>query len=300
MTGSSVGQRFGPPRPSSFAVLPVVRAALAEDLGPGDVTSEAVVPAGATAEGCFLAKAAGIACGLWVCGLVFAEVSPAIRFAPVAGEGSRVSPGQEVARVSGPARAVLSAERVALNFLQRLSGIATMAAEATAAVAGTRARILDTRKTTPGLRALEKYAVRAGGAGNHRSGLFDMVLIKDNHIRLAGGIAAAVGAGRRSTSPMIKIEVECADLDEVREALEAGADVIMLDNMDVETMTRAVQTVGGRALVEASGGVTIANLPQVAGTGVDFISMGALTHSYRALDISLELELSKETGPESA
>lgn len=294
MSACSAAEGSPPARPDRLAVLQVVRTALAEDIGPMDITSAACVPADALASGRLLAKAAGVVCGLWVCELVFSEVSPEIRFTALVPEGSQVSPGQEVARLRGPARAVLSGERVAINFLQRLSGIATMAAEATAAVAGQGVRVLDTRKTTPGLRALEKYAVRAGGAGNHRYGLFDMVLIKDNHISLAGGVAAAVGAARAKVSPMVKVEVECSDLDQVREAVEAGADVIMLDNMDLAAMGRAVSQIAGRALVEASGGVTLANLQEIAGCGVDFISMGALTHSYRSLDISLELELYRE------
>jgi nicotinate-nucleotide pyrophosphorylase (carboxylating) len=287
----------GAARPSRQAVLPIVAAALAEDIGPLDITTEVLVPAGATASGRLLCKADGIVCGLWVCELVFAQLSPDIRFQPLVEEASPVTRGQELAAVTGPARAILAGERVALNFLQRLSGIATMAHQAASAVEGTRTRVLDTRKTTPGLRILEKWAVRAGGASNHRFGLFDMVLIKDNHILLAGGIGAAIAAARRNASPMVKVEVECADLKQVKEALEAGADVIMLDNMDVTAMGRAVALINGRALVEASGGITVATLPEVAKTGVDFASMGALTHSYRSLDISLELQPLGETPP---
>ncbi|OGS70330.1 MAG: nicotinate-nucleotide diphosphorylase (carboxylating) [Firmicutes bacterium RBG_13_65_8] len=249
------------------------------------------------ASGRFLCKADGVVCGLWVCELVFSQLSPDIRFQPLVEEASPVTRGQDLAVVTGPARAILAGERVALNFLQRLSGIATMARQAASAVEGTKTRVLDTRKTTPGLRILEKWAVRAGGASNHRFGLFDMVLIKDNHILLAGGIGAAIAAARRNTSPMVKIEVECADLKQVREALKAGADVIMLDNMDVTAMSRAVALINGRALVEASGGITVSALPEVAKTGVDFASMGALTHSYRSLDISLELQPLGATPP---
>jgi nicotinate-nucleotide pyrophosphorylase (carboxylating) len=278
-------------RPSRMAVLPVVRAALEEDIGPGDITTDSTVPAGARADGLFIAKADGVLAGLWVSEMVFSELSAGTSFETYAPEGARVGTGDRLARVQGPARAILSGERVALNFLQRMSGIATMASVAAATVSGTGLRVLDTRKTTPGLRILEKYAVRAGGAWNHRAGLFDMVLIKDNHIRLAGGISAAVSAARRNASPMVRIEVEAESLEQVAEALKAGADVIMLDNMDQAMMKAAVEMVRGRALTEASGGITIADLPRVASLGVDFVSMGALTHSFKALDISLELEL---------
>jgi nicotinate-nucleotide pyrophosphorylase (carboxylating) len=273
--------------------MAIVRNALAEDIGPGDITSETTVPASAVAVGTFIAKAHGVVAGLWLPRLVFAELDSRIVYEELVEEPAAVVARQHLARVHGPARAVLGGERVALNFLQRMSGIATMANEAARAVAGTRTRIVDTRKTSPGLRALEKYAVRAGGASNHRFGLYDMVLIKDNHIRLAGGIAAAVSAARHGAGPMVKVEVEAATLDQVREALAAGADLIMLDNMDVPAMAEAVRLIDGRALVEASGNITIATCGEVArATGVDLISMGALTHSYRSLDISLELELS--------
>lgn len=278
------------PRPSRLAVQPIVRAALLEDIGPGDITTESIVPAGTRAGGWFVAKAPGVLAGLWVTEFVFAELNPEVIVTPLVDEGSDVNPGDRLGMVSGPARDVLSGERVALNFLQRMSGIATMARAAASAVAGTRLRILDTRKTTPGLRILDKYAVRAGGASNHRAGLYDMVLIKDNHIRLAGGIGPAVAAARRGTTPMARIEVEAEDLEQVAEALEARADVIMLDNMDQATMRAAVELIAGRALIEVSGGVTLADLPRVAALGVDFVSLGGLTHSFKALDISLELE----------
>lgn len=284
-----------PPRPAAGAVLPLVRQALAEDLGTGDITSETTVPRGAVASGVFLAKASGVAAGLWLPEMVWAELDRSIEYAPAVPEPSLVRPGQVLAQVRGPARALLAGERVALNFLQRVSGIATLAHQAAGAVAGTRTRIVDTRKTTPGLRALEKYAVRAGGAANHRFGLYDLVLIKDNHIRLGGGIKAAVAAARAGAGPMVRIEVEAATLGEVQEALEAGADLIMLDNMDLAAMAEAVRMVAGRALTEASGGITVANCGEVArATGVDLISIGALTHSYRSLDISLELGLPPE------
>ncbi len=284
-------------RPPRAAVLSIVRAALAEDIGPGDVTTESTIPASAWAEGWYIAKSPGVVCGLWICEMAFAETDPAIVMDSLPNEPLLVKEGDRIARVEGPARSVLSAERVGLNFIQRLSGTATMARAATLAVAGTKARILDTRKTTPGLRLLEKYAVRAGGAANHRFGLYDMVLIKDNHIRLAGGIGPAVVAAKASVSPMVKIEVEVTTLDEASQAVAAGADIIMLDNMDLSAMGAAVKLIGGRALVEASGGMTVETCAEVAQLGVDFISMGALTHSYKSLDISLELELKACGGP---
>lgn len=283
-------------RPSRMAVLPIIQTALAEDIGPGDITSESTVPAEAVADGWILAKADGIVCGFWLVEMVFAYLDDRICVSALVPESSYVRRGDRLGRLTGPARAVLAGERVALNFLQRMSGIATMAHAAQSAVAGTKTLILDTRKTTPGLRLLEKYAVRAGGAANHRYGLFDMVLIKDNHIRLAGGIGQAVAAARRSVSPMIKVEVEAASLDEVTAALAAGADIIMLDNMDRATMGKAVELVAGRALIEASGNMDLTTIGAVAALGVDFISMGALTHSFKALDISLELEL--HAGPQ--
>lgn len=286
-------------RPTDSSVIPIIRAALAEDIGSGDITTQATVPPGAFAEGCFLAKSAGIVAGLWVTTMVFADLSPDIHLEFAVGEASPVVAGQTIGRLRGPAQPILSGERVALNFLQRLSGIATAAQAAVAAVAGTKARIIDTRKTTPGLRLLEKYAVRAGGAANHRFGLYDMVLIKDNHIRLSGGIAAAVAAVRRSVGPMVKIEVEVANLEEVREAVAARVDLIMLDNMSTRQMRDAVDLIAGQAIVEASGGVTLANCADVAAAGVDLISMGSLTHSYMALDISLELELSPGLTPDA-
>jgi nicotinate-nucleotide pyrophosphorylase (carboxylating) len=287
----------GPAKPPRLAALPIVRAALIEDIGPGDITSETTVPVDAIADGWLLAKADGVACGLWVVELVFSEVDARIAVDSLVPEAMPVRRGERLGHVRGPARSVLAGERVALNFLQRMSGIATMASAAARAVAGTGTVILDTRKTTPGLRLFEKYAVRAGGAANHRFGLFDMVLIKDNHIRLAGGIRSAVAAARRGVSPMVKIEVEAATLAEVGEAIESGADVIMLDNMDLPSMARAVKLVGRRALVEASGNMKVETCAEVAKLGVDFISMGALTHSFKALDISLELELQLGSAP---
>lgn len=290
------GQPSNVIQPPRAAVLPIVRAALIEDIGAGDITTDSTIPASAWAEGWYIAKAEGVVCGLWICQMAFAEMDPSIVMDTMVSEPVHVRPGERLARVMGPARSVLSAERVGLNFMQRMSGIATMARAASQAVAGTKTTVIDTRKTTPGLRILEKYAVRAGGAANHRFGLYDMVLIKDNHIRIAGGIGPAVAAARRSVSPMVKIEVEAATLEEVGQALAAKADIIMLDNMNLAEMAAAVKLVDGRAMTEASGNMTVETCGTVARLGVDFISMGALTHSFKSLDISLELELQLAAG----
>jgi len=267
----------------------IVRAALAEDVGAGDVTSEAVVPAAATATARIVQKQPGVLFGLELVAEVFSQVG-ASEFEPLAEQGNwRERVPAEVARVSGSARALLVGERTALNFLAHLSGIATLAARFADAVAGSGAVILDTRKTTPGLRRLEKEAVAAGGATNHRFGLDDAVLIKENHIALAGGLAAAVGAAR-SAHPELEIEVECRDPEEVRAALAAGAHRLLLDNMDAEELRACVaerDRAGSTAKLEASGGVTLANVGELAATGVEFISVGALTHSAAALDLSM-------------
>ena len=276
----------------------IVDLALAEDLGGGDVTSLATIPAGAHARGTIVAKAEGVVSGLDVAGAVFRRVNPAVEFAPRVVDGQRVRPGEAVAEVSGLARSVLAGERVALNLLQRLSGVATLTAAYVAAVAGTTARIVDTRKTTPGLRALEKAAVRHGGGRNHRFGLADGVLIKDNHLAAVGGagvenaaerVTRAVALARERAPHPLRIEVEVTTLEEAAAAVAAGAEVILLDNMthDLATMRRAVEAIGGRALVEASGGITLETVRAVANTGVDLISVGALTHSAPALDLSL-------------
>ena len=263
--------------------------ALREDLGPGDITTESVVPETLWARAEFIAKEEGVVAGLPVAGRVFKRLDPETEFRAEVAEGSAVKAGAVLAVVAGRARTILTGERVALNFVRHLSGIATRTRRLVAAVEGLRAVVLDTRKTTPGLRALEKYAVRAGGGRNHRFGLFDGILIKDNHIRAAGGIREAVARARARAPHTLKVEVEVQSLDEVEEAVAAGADIIMLDNMPVAAMREAVRRIGGRALVEASGGITEENVREVAATGVDFISAGALTHSARALDISLEI-----------
>jgi len=263
---------------------------LHEDIGTGDLTTNSIVPGNATSTGYIVAREAGVLAGMPVAGLVFRCLDPEIQFLAHAGDGDPVERGRVLAEVRGSARAILTGERLALNFLQRLSGIATRTARLVKLVAGGKPYIIDTRKTTPGLRALEKYAVRVGGGRNHRFGLYDAVLIKDNHIKIAGGIARAVEAARRSSPHTAKIEVEVENLAGVREALDAGVDIIMLDNMSPELMREAVALVSGRALVEASGGITEENVQAVAATGVDMISVGALTHSVKSLDISLDLE----------
>jgi len=268
---------------------PLVRDALLEDIGPGDVTTMLCVPAGTRATATVLAKEAGTIAGLAVGELAFKLLDPNAHWEALVEDGAKVGAGRTpIARVSGDARALLTAERVALNFMQRLSGIATVTARYAALTAGTHARIADTRKTTPGLRALEKYAVRTGGGFNHRLGLYDAVLIKDNHIKAAGGIANAVAAAKAHIPHTMKIEVEAATLDMVEEALAVGADIILLDNMDTETMRRAVALIGGRAISEASGNLTEARIAEVAATGVGILSIGALTHSAPSLDISLD------------
>ena len=271
------------------AAASLIEMALAEDIGPGDATSEAVLPDDLCLRGRIVVKARGVIAGLPIAGAVFARVDPSLRFVSLRSDGDRVAPGDVVAEVTGPARGMLSAERTALNFLQHLSGIATLTRAFVDAVAGTRAVILDTRKTHPGYRLLEKYAVRVGGGRNHRMGLYDMVLIKDNHIEAAGSITTAVRRAREA-HPDLPIEVEVKDLDELREALGADVDRIMLDNFDLEAMREAVRLTAGRVPLEASGGITLERVAAVAATGVDFISVGALTHSARALDLSMEVE----------
>lgn len=265
----------------------LLKRALSEDIGMGDLTTEHCVPVDARSKGQFIAKEAGVICGMEVLMRTFALLDPDIRVTPHVTDGTRAEIGDVIAEIEGKSRSILTGERVALNLLQRLSGIATKTAEAVARVAGTNTKICDTRKTTPGLRALEKYAVKTGGGSNHRFGLFDGVMIKDNHITAAGGIAAAVERARANVPHTIKIEVETTNLAEVEEALEVGADIIMLDNMTCEDMKKAVRLIAGRAVTEASGNMGDRSLKEVAETGVDFISIGALTHTVRALDISL-------------
>jgi nicotinate-nucleotide pyrophosphorylase (carboxylating) len=269
-------------------VRELIQRALAEDIGSGDVTSAAVIPEEARARATIEQRRPGVISGLDVAEAVFQEVDPGLAFEPRADHGWR-EPGP-VARIEGRARAILAGERVALNFVGHLSGIATLAARYVEAVAGTGAVILDTRKTTPGLRELEKAAVRAGGATNHRAALYDAILVKENHAAIAGGVGEGARRALAAAPDGMTVEVECAALAEVEEALAAGAGRILLDNMDPAALREAVTLVRGRAQLEASGGITLENVREVAETGVDFISVGALTHSAPSLDVSLRLE----------
>ena len=264
-----------------------LRAWLREDLGQGDLTSLLVVPEDLEGEAVILAKEGGVLAGLWVAERVFALADPRTAFTPLVAEGARVAEGTEVARVRGPLRGSLAGERLALNLLQRLSGIATLTRAYVEALAGTKAQILDTRKTTPGLRALEKYAVRVGGGRNHRYGLFDGILLKENHVRAAGGVGEAVRRAKARAPHYLKVEVEVRSLEELEEALEAGADLILLDNFPLEALREAVRRVGGRVPLEASGNMTLERAKAAAEAGVDYVSVGALTHSAKALDLSL-------------
>jgi nicotinate-nucleotide pyrophosphorylase (carboxylating) len=267
----------------------IVRDALAEDIGSGDVTSEAVMDEERTAAAAILVKRPGVVCGLDAAETVFRVLDPDVGFERLLADGDRVDDvPAEAARVEGSARALLTAERTALNLLGRLSGIATLTSRYVDAVSGTGAEILDTRKTTPGLRGLEKHAVRCGGGRNHRLGLDDGILIKDNHLRLAGGVRVAVDR-IRATGTELPVEVEAETLDDVREALAAGADIVLLDNMTPDELRAAVDLNRGRAKLEASGGVSLETVRAIAETGVDFVSVGALTHSAPSLDISMEV-----------
>jgi nicotinate-nucleotide pyrophosphorylase (carboxylating) len=272
----------------------MVRAALAEDIGSGDATTLATVPANAVATAVMVARESLVVCGLPVAEAVFSEVSPSLNLAPAAADGQRVAKGQALLNIQGPARAMLTAERVALNFVQRLSGVATLTARFVEAVTGTGAQILDTRKTTPGWRLLEKYAVQCGGGVNHRIGLFDRILIKDNHLAALRGespnaIEAAVRRAR-TQFPQLAVEVEADTLEQAAQACQAGADFILLDNMSNQDLRAAVRLIGGRAKTEASGGVNLATVRAIAETGVNFISVGALTHSALAADIALDFQ----------
>ena len=268
------------------AARPLIELAIAEDVGPGDATSEAVLPADLMLHGRIVAKGTGIIAGLPVVEAVFARADPALDFTPRVRDGDRVAPGDVVAEVIGPGQGMLSAERIAINFLQHLSGIATLTRRFVEAVAGTGATILDTRKTHPGYRLLEKYAVRMGGGQNHRMSLNDMLLIKENHIEGAGSIAAAVERAR-AAHPELPCEIEVKNLDELRDALALDVDRVMLDNMDQDEMRAAVELAAGRVPLEASGGVTMERVLAVAQTGVDYISIGTLTHSAPVLDLSM-------------
>ena len=265
-----------------------LRLALEEDVGTGDITTNCCVPESAVSKGAFIAKEPGVISGLGVLIRVFEILDEAVVVTPFVSDGDTVDTGDVIAEISGPSRAILTGERTALNIIQHMSGIATKTAEAVREVSGTKAVILDTRKTTPGFRALDKYAVKCGGGTNHRYNLATGVLIKDNHIKAAGGITNAVEQVRSGSQETFKIEVETENLGQVQEALDAGADIIMLDNMSYEMMSEAVKVIAGRALTEASGNMGERKLKAVAETGVDYISIGALTHSVKALDISLK------------
>lgn len=267
-------------------ILDAIRRALAEDVGPGDVTSESILPPEARMDGQIIAKQTGVIAGLDVAAQVFQMVDERIEFRPVSPESAWVENRQVVATLRGPARSLLTAERTALNFLGRVSGIATLTRQFVEAVAGTKAVILDTRKTAPGLRVLDKLAVQRGGGQNHRIGLYDMILIKDNHIDFAGSIRAAVERARAARAGL-EIEVEARTLDHVRDALELGVERILLDNMTLEMMRQAVELNAGRARLEASGNVSLETARAIAQTGVDYISVGALTHSAKVFDVSL-------------
>jgi nicotinate-nucleotide pyrophosphorylase (carboxylating) len=266
----------------------VVRRALAEDLGWGDVTTEATVPADLRAHGIILAKSPCVVAGVEVAAEAFRQLDPAVTVTVRRRDGERCNPGDVVADVRGLAASMLTAERTALNLMQRMTGIATLTRRFVDATGG-RITVLDTRKTTPTLRVLEKYAVRAGGGTNHRGGLDDGILIKDNHIRLGGGVAEAVRR-MKSAGQEMPVEVEAQSLDQVDEAIRAGADIILLDNLSIADMKEAVRRIAGRAKIELSGGVTLERIPELAETGADYVSVGALTHSAPAADLSFELE----------
>lgn len=273
-----------------FSLNKLIKTALEEDLGMGDITTSSTVPKGKRISGSFVAKARGVLCGMDIAKAVFAYIDKDITLSSLFEDGQTIAKGDIIATIEGNAANVLIGERLALNLMQRLSGIATNTSKSVAKVKGIGAKILDTRKTTPGLRLIEKYAVRTGGGYNHRFSLSDGVLIKDNHIKAAGGIGIAVAAARENVPHTLKIEIEVESMDEVKQAIDAGADIIMLDNMTNEQMSSAVAFIDGRALTEASGNMDEKDLAAVAKTGVDFISIGALTNSLYPLDISLKFK----------
>lgn len=274
---------------NTLVVREIIERALREDIGSGDVTTEAICDPDQMGRAVIRAKEPCVVAGVPIAQMVFETLDSQLRFTSRVRDGDRLNAGQTIAELEGRLRAILMGERTALNLLQRLSGIATLTARYVEAVKDFSVKILDTRKTAPGLRILDKYAVRVGGGQNHRMGLYDGVLIKTNHIRAAGSITKAIERARRSAPTTLKIEVEVKNLKELQESLKAGADIIMLDNMSLEEMRQAVTIAHGRALLEASGGVTLENVREIAATGVDFISVGALTHSVKAIDIHLEV-----------
>lgn len=276
--------------PPAGVIHDVITRALAEDIGFGDLTSDSIVDKADITSGRIIARASGIVAGLPIAAQVFAEVDARIRFEARLADGERVEDGTLVATIEGPARGILTGERVALNLLQQLSGVATLTREIVDQIEGTGAQLLDTRKTVPGLRALQRYAVRAGGGSNHRFNLFDGVLIKENHITVAGGITAAVERARAAIGPMTKIEVEVETLEQLDEAIAAGVDMVLLDNMSTVMLRKAVKQAAGRVILEASGDISVETARSVAESGVDYFSSGALTHSARALNLSLLLD----------
>ncbi len=267
----------------------IIKRALKEDIARGDITTNAIISKKSKSIGRFLVKSDGVICGLSIAKMVFEELDKNISFKMFCKDGDFLKAGTIAAEIKGSERTLLTGERTALNFMQRLSGISTMAHSYSEKLKDTTAQLLDTRKTVPGLRMLDKYAVKKGGGKNHRIGLYDMVLIKDNHIKAAGSITKAVSLIRNKYGNKFRIEVETKNIDEVREALETKADIIMLDNMSIEIMKEAVKIIAGKAKTEASGNITSENIAEVASTGVDFISVGALTHSVKALDISMKI-----------
>jgi len=267
----------------------IIERALLEDIGTGDITTESIIPSNLKAKGIIKTFEKGVIAGLDIACLVFQKLDAEIVFQEKTKDGTKVIRGKELAEITGPARTILMGERVALNFLQRMSGIATITSKFCEEVKDFPVRIVDTRKTTPGLRILEKYAVRMGGGYNHRFGLYDAVLIKDNHIAVAGGIKSAVDSVRKQSSHTVKIEVEVESLSQLQEALKAQVDIIMLDNMDLEAMKEAVKMVKGKILIEASGEITLEKVRKIAQAGIDLISIGALTHSVKSLNISMEI-----------
>jgi nicotinate-nucleotide pyrophosphorylase (carboxylating) len=272
-----------------YLVEQAVATALEEDLGGvGDITTNTIIPPDAQGDASIIVRKPGVIAGLDLAAASFKSLDPDVRFTRIVEDGSKVEAGATIARIAGKTRALLTGERTALNFFGRLSGIATLTAGYVAAVEGTHAKIVETRKTTPGLRALEKYAVRCGGGTNHRFGLYDAVLVKDNHIAAAGGLAEALNAVRTAVGHLVKIEVEVDTLDQLEKVLRFPIDAVLLDNMDAGTLKRAIALVKGRVITEASGGVTLESVREIAKTGVDLISVGALTHSARSLDSSLE------------
>ena len=272
------------------AVDRLIRLALDEDVGPGDLTAEAVVPADARGSGLLFAKESLVVSGVSAAARVFLALDPDAEIEAIRDEGDAAGPGDGVLRIKGSLRAILTGERTALNLLQRLCGIATLTKEYVKALEGTKTRLLDTRKTTPGMRELEKAAVRAGGGTNHRGALFDGILVKDNHAAAAGGIGEAVRRARAKAHPLLMVEAEVSTPGQIEEALKAGAQMLLLDNLGDAELKKAVEQVRGRVLLEASGGMTLERLPRVAATGVDYVSVGALTHSAPSVDLSLLVE----------